>query len=473
MIPQKPVLIVDDEVEMRIALSKALKRYGYACEVSHNAIDAFKKVESNEYSLVITDMTMPKRSGINLLKDIKKAKPNIPVILITAYGTIDTAISAFKEGVFDFIQKPFDFDTLMFVAQRALSYEAEQVKAIGQASTTTAPTVAKKGAIKQHKREYRDIITQDLTMLEVIKTAKSVAKARSTVLIQAESGTGKELLAHLVHLASDRAQGPFVAVNCAALPQNLLESELFGHAKGSFTGAISEHKGKFEQAMGGTILLDEVSEMPLALQAKLLRVLQEMVVDRVGSSTSIPIDVRVIATTNRDLLSYVDEGNFREDLYYRLNVLPLNLPPLRDRKGDLPLLVDHFLKKHAELNNKEKVPPITKAALALLEKYHWRGNIRELENVIERAVLLADKEVTPQNLLIQPNKKEKEVVSDNSIIIPVGLSLAEIEKQVIQKTLAHTNDNKNEAADILKVSVRTLRNKLKEYSEEESKEKSS
>lgn len=482
MVIKDPILIVDDEVEMRIAMSAALKKCGYPVELSHNAIDAFNKFKKNSYSLVITDMTMPKRSGLELLKDIKSVDTEIPVILITAYGTIDTAVSAMKYGAFDYVQKPFDFDTFIFLIERALTFKAQQ-------KTSPAPPTKSPGKNKSTKKlsngivtkaSYKDIITDDPGMQRLLDIGSNIAASRATVLIQSESGTGKELLARYIHQNSDRSERNFVAINCAALPENLLESELFGHKKGAFTGAINEHKGKFEQANHGTILLDEISEMPLSLQAKLLRVLQEYTIDKVGGVETVPIDVRVIATTNRNLLDCVEKGTFREDLYFRLNVIPLELPPLRERKGDIRILTDYFVKKFAELSNTE-IPKISENVFRILDNYNWRGNIRELENVIERAVLLSKgKIIEVAHLLMNPinigKKKpvqEEPVISDESLPttpketetlkLDVGVSLAEAEKQLIFKTLGKTNSNRTKAAEILGISIRTLRNKLNEY----------
>ncbi|MDT8448265.1 MAG: sigma-54 dependent transcriptional regulator [bacterium] len=486
---EHPILIVDDEVEMRIAMSAALKKCGFPVELSHNAIDAFNKFKKKEYSLVITDMTMPKRSGIELLKDIKAHRPETPVVLITAYGTIDTALAAMKHGAFDYVQKPFDFDTFIFLIERALASrnQAPMPLAVPEGQAMAAKKGVKKKGGDRSKASFKDIITQDEGMRNLMSVAKSIATSKATVLIQAESGTGKELLARYVHNSSDRVEGPFVAVNCAALPENLLESELFGHRKGSFTGATADHRGKFEQAQGGTILLDEISEMPLSLQAKLLRVLQEYVVDRVGGTESIPVDVRVIATTNRDLMESVNQGDFREDLYFRLNVIPLYLPPLRERKGDVRLLANYFIEKHAEINGIEG-PPVHEDVYKLLENYNWRGNVRELENVMERALLLCGGgQIQVSNLLMTPkaitqpqHARPKDqsaspaapaanqgspapAADDNHLVIALGTPMAEVEKMVILKTLEANADNKTKTADILGISIRTLRNKLNEY----------
>ena len=486
----EPVLIVDDEVEMRIAMSETLKHCGYPVEISHNAIDAIKKFKQNNYSLVITDMTMPKRSGLELLKDIKSIAPAKPVIMATAYGTVETAVEAMKHGAFDYIKKPINFDSFQFIVQQALNYE-------GMTGSVSIDVESKKSNSKPVNLS-KEIVTENQTMQSLLKVSRNVAKSKSTMLIQSESGTGKELLASYIHDNSDRSKRPFVAVNCAALPDTLLESELFGHAKGSFTGATQDYRGKFEQAHTGTILLDEISEMALPLQAKLLRVLQEYQVDKVGGKEPIPVDVRVIATTNQNLLGMIDNGKFREDLYFRLNVIPLALPPLRDRMDDVPVLVKHFVEKHSKINNR-KCPAVSRETLNILTNYHWRGNVRELENVMERAMLLCDgEEIQPNHLLMSSQLGETSINADLASItasktkssksvagkkestgidyqnsqdssglgIEVGMSMKEAEKRFIFKTLHETKGNRTHAAKTLGISIRTLRNKLNEYREE-------
>ena len=481
-----PILVVDDEVEMRIAMSETLKHSGYPVEVSHNAIDAINKCRKNPYSMVITDMTMPKRSGIELLKDVKAHNDSLPVLMVTAYGTIETAVEAMRLGAFDYILKPFKFDVFTFVVERALAMTKErQARGVEERPTIThiKEDDAPNGAAGSH-----DIVTADPSMQQLLGVAQNIAKSKATVLVQSESGTGKELLARYIHDNSDRMDGPFVAVNCAALPDTLLESELFGHKKGAFTGAIHDHKGRFEQANGGTILLDEISEMAMPLQAKLLRVLQEHEVDRIGGKEPIGVDIRVIATTNRDLFARVEEGLFREDLYFRLNVIPMHLPPLRERKGDIPLLADHFLRKHAERNGRRPAK-VSAEAMEVLCHYNWRGNVREMENVMERALLLCDNgDVLPQHLLMgnvtaaatatavqtkaasQPTSvpapaptTEASGSSESSLGISVGMSMREAEKKLIFETLRKTNGNRTQAAKMLSISIRTLRNKLNEY----------
>ena len=473
-----PILIVDDEVEMRIAMSETLKHCGYPVELSHNAIDALKKYKENDYSMVITDMTMPKRSGLELLKDIKRLDSAKPVIMATAYATVETAVEAMKHGAFDYIKKPIDFDSFLFLVERALAFKGHT----GSMVPLEGEPKPVKGRVTESSKE---IVTQNQEMLNLLDVTKNISKSKATVLIQSESGTGKELLAHYIHDHSERAGKPFVAVNCAALPDTLLESELFGYKKGAFTGANQDHRGKFEQAHTGTILLDEISEMALPLQAKLLRVLQEHEIDKVGGKEPIQVDVRVVATTNRGMLEMVESGKFREDLYFRLNVIPLALPALRERMDDLPVLVDHFLDKHSRLNNRER-PTVSPETMAILRDYRWRGNVRELENVVERALLLCDgKEIKPHNLLMhsqmgkqsinqdlarattsQPTSESAEEIpesKDSALGIEVGMSMKEAEKKLIFETLRETGGNRTKAAKILGISIRTLRNKLNEY----------
>ena len=473
-----PILIVDDEVEMRIAMSETLKHCGYPVELSHNAIDALKKYKENDYSMVITDMTMPKRSGLELLKDIKRLDSAKPVIMATAYATVETAVEAMKHGAFDYIKKPIDFDSFLFLVERALAFKGHT----GSMVPLEGEPKPVKGRVTESSKE---IVTQNQEMLNLLDVTKNIAKSKATVLIQSESGTGKELLAHYIHDHSERAGKPFVAVNCAALPDTLLESELFGYKKGAFTGANQDHRGKFEQAHTGTILLDEISEMALPLQAKLLRVLQEHEIDKVGGKEPIQVDVRVVATTNRGMLEMVESGKFREDLYFRLNVIPLALPALRERMDDLPVLVEHFLDKHSRLNKRER-PTVSPETMAILRDYRWRGNVRELENVVERALLLCDgKEIKPHNLLMhsqmgkqsinqdlarattsQPTSESAEEIpesKDSALGIEVGMSMKEAEKKLIFETLRETGGNRTKAAKILGISIRTLRNKLNEY----------
>jgi len=437
---ERAILVVDDEESMQCALSEALSRIGHQVDCVSNGYDALKKVASSSFKLVITDVRMPKMSGLEVLQEIKKVSPQTPVIVITAYGVIHDAVEAMKRGASDYILKPFSFEALSASVKRAL------MDGRGQAGP----------GVRDQKQ--REIVTGNAKMNKCIALARSVALSRSTVLIQGESGTGKELLARFIHQHSDCKDKPFVAVNCAAIPENLLESELFGYEKGAFTGANSKRLGKFELAHGSTLLLDEVSEMCLKLQAKLLRVLQEFEIDRVGGSDPVPIDVRVIATTNVALQDAVEKGNFREDLYYRLNVIPLTIPPLRERKEDIPLLVEHFVRKHSARCNKP-APQVCPEVIPVLQGYEWRGNVRELENVIERTVLLHKGEkLLAEHLVIEwPQHRPRRESAKGA------QTMKDMEKDLILKTLEEVEGNRTHAAKALGISIRTLRNKLSEY----------
>ncbi len=451
----KKILVVDDEPEMRIAITEALKREGYQTDAAENGPDALLRLEGEPFDLVISDVKMPKMSGQELLREIKEQSPATLVIMMTAYGTIDNAVESMKQGAFDYLLKPFSIEILAGTVNRAFLSD-----------TATAP-VPKESTPKQKVSEQREIVTKNKTMLEMVKFAENIAYSKSTVLISGETGTGKEMVARYIHLCSPRADQPFLAVNCAALPEGLLESELFGHEKGAFTGAHTRKDGKFELAHKGSILLDEVTEMTPSLQAKLLRVLQEHEIDKVGGREPIPIDVRVIATTNRDPKTLIEEGKFREDLYYRLNVIPIKLPPLRERMEDLPMLAEHFLKKHSRENGKN-ISSIAPETLTLLNKYQWRGNVRELENIIERSVLVCPGDaIEPAHLFMEENEIATAGEGGNALGNFRG-TIYDMERELIFKTLEETGNNKTKAAEVLGISIRTLRNKLNEYKEKES-----
>ncbi|MCB0322892.1 MAG: sigma-54-dependent Fis family transcriptional regulator [Bdellovibrionales bacterium] len=440
------ILVVDDEQQMQTAMEAVLARMGHAVLKAENGKQALEILERAKPDLVISDMRMPVMTGSELLAKIREGQPQLPVVMITAYGTIEQAVEAMRNGAFDFITKPFSAEELERVVTRAIN-------PVKRATATRE--------IKEAKRDSLAIVTSDAAFKRVLEIAVSVAQSSASVLIQGESGTGKELIARLIHTSSAQATGPFVAVNCAALPENLLESELFGHEKGSFTGAVGTKIGKFEQANGGTILLDEISEMELPLQAKLLRVLQEREVDRIGGQKPIPVDVRVVATTNRDIRQSVAKGDFREDLYYRLNVIPLYVPPLRDRRGDVQLLLEHFVRTFAGGNPRKITPEL----LNELKGYPWPGNVRELQNACERAVLLAqgDKLEAQHFLLGALRDAPGEEGGSDALRLHSGLSVAEAERRLIFETLRATNNNKTKAAELLGISIRTLRNKLHEY----------
>ena len=442
------ILLTDDDYEMRYAMSETLRRCGYTVDIATGGNEAIRKFTSKKFDMVITDVRMANGDGVHVLKEIKRHSPDVPVVLVTAYGTIDNAVEAMKLGAFDYIMKPFSVDALEDLVRRGIE-SAQKVN----------KTSSEEGNI-------RGIVTKDPGMFRLLKTAEEIAFSDVTVLIEGESGTGKEMLARFIHNRSYRAGRPFVAINCAAIPDGLLESELFGHEKGAFTGAISKRNGKFIQADTGTILLDEVGEMSLPLQAKLLRVLQERQVDTIGGKEPVYIDIRVIATTNRSLKKEVEEGRFREDLYYRLNVFPVVLPPLRDRKGDIPELTNHFIRKHRDKRlrgNKVLVAKVSGEALDVLASHDWKGNIRELENIVERAILIAEGDtLLPGHLMIDSLRDNQTTPSS----ISAGMSVREMETALILKTLDEVNWNRTKAAKLLNIGVRTLRNKLSEYREE-------
>ncbi len=442
------VLIVDDEPEMRAALSETLKREGYRIDTAENGEEALNRIENETFDLVVSDVKMPKLSGPELLKCIKEVSPETRVIMITAYGTIDSAVETMKTGASDYLLKPFSADVLISTVNRTLMNLAEP-------SPVREPSGSRSAS-----PAYRKIVTQNKKMQELLEFVENIAYSKSTFLITGETGTGKEMFARFIHGCSPRAKQAFMAVNCAALPEGLLESELFGHEKGAFTGADARKEGKFELAHKGTLLLDEVTEMGLPLQAKLLRVLQEHEIDKVGGRQPIPVDVRIVATTNRDPRQLIAENKFREDLFYRLNVIPVKLPPLRERLEDIPLLAEHFLKKHGR-ENQRPVKKIADETLALLKKYKWNGNVRELENVMERAVLLCPGEtLEPAHLFLEDG-----VGTDKSGAPGLSGTISDMERELIFQTLDELDGNKTRAAEKLGISVRTLRNKLTEYKE--------
>ena len=452
----KKILIVDDESEMRIALETTLKREDYQLVCAEDGKQALDLFEDDAFDLVLTDVRMPKLSGLELLRAVKERSPKIPVVMMPAYGTIDNAVEAMKEGAFDYLIKGsgFSADVLVSTVKRAFLNPQDYV-----------PPVRPMGFIdKADSITTKKIVTQNEEMKKLLKFAENVAYSKSTVLIMGETGTGKELFARYIHQCSPRAGKAFMAVNCAALPEGLLESELFGHEKGSFTGATENKEGKFQQAHQSSLLLDEITEMGLPLQAKLLRVLQEHEVDKVGGKAPIPVDVRVIATTNSDVRRRIQDQEFREDLYYRLNVIPLNLIPLRERKDDIPILAEHFMNQFCQENSRSPVK-MDPATLALLKKYSWPGNIRELGNIIERTCLMCQGDtLLPAHLFFDDEPLSS---GKNAAGARLTGTISEMEKELILQTLKEFSDNKTKAAESLGISIRTLRNKLNEYNEGE------
>nr|MBI3612541.1 sigma-54-dependent Fis family transcriptional regulator [Nitrospirota bacterium] len=460
----RSVLVVDDEPSMRLALTESLRRNGFGVSQATDGREAIERISQCKPWLVLTDMKMPRLGGIEVLKEIKKRSPTTAVVVMTAYGTVETAVEAMKHGASDYLLKPFATEALERVLARLEETGADP--APGQ---------------EVGRWPARSILTEDPGMVRLLGMAEVVAMSQATVLIHGESGTGKELLARFIHSRSPRAHRPFIAVNCAALPDGLLESELFGHERGAFTGALVRKLGKFEMAHTGTLLLDEISEMDLGLQAKLLRVLQEREVDRIGGREPVHVDIRVIATTNRSLRAEVDRGRFREDLYYRLNVFPILLPPLRERRPDIPVLARHFVEAAATRNGLP-VPVLSEAAAEVVCARPWKGNVRELENVVERAVLMASAgTIQPEHFQFDESQGVGvSQVTEAGVGAPAGIpaapagaavaavassggSLWEMERELIFKTLAKVNGNRTHAAKVLGISIRTLRNKLREY----------
>jgi DNA-binding NtrC family response regulator len=445
----KKILIVDDESEMRVALETTLKREKYQLTCAEDGKQALDKIEDDDFDLILTDVRMPKLNGLELLRAVKEKSPKTQVVMMTAYGTIDNAVEAMKEGAFDYLIKGsgFSADVLVSTVKRAFLDPGSFIP------PTLRPTTQME-SIGDMKR----IVTQNVEMKKLLQFAENVSYSKSTVLIMGETGTGKELFARYIHQCSPRSEKPFMAVNCAALPEGLLESELFGHEKGSFTGATENKEGKFELANNSSLLLDEVTEMSPPLQAKLLRVLQEHEVDKIGGRLPIPVDVRVIATSNRDIRKRIQEQEFREDLYYRLNVVPINLIPLRERIDDIPVLVENFINQFCQENGNTPIT-VDSATLTLLKKYRWPGNIRELGNIVERSCLMCQGDtMLPSHLFfdeeLHRNEKESPRMSG---------TIYEMEKELIMQTLEEVKGNKTKAADSLGISIRTLRNKLNEY----------
>ncbi|ABO50040.1 two component, sigma54 specific, transcriptional regulator, Fis family [Desulforamulus reducens MI-1] len=444
MIPR--ILVIDDEERMCWALERALGHEGYQVITATRGLRGIELAHETEPSLVILDLKMPDITGIEVLKKIKSINSNIPVIMITAHGTIETAIEAMKFGATDYITKPFKLDELKVQVKQALhlSNLENQVDFLRQ----------------ELGKKYGKMVGQSDAIKEVSLLIRQVAKTNATVLITGESGTGKEVAAVEIHKSSKRADRPFVAVNCAALPEQLLESELFGHEKGAFTGATSKKKGRFEIADRGTIFLDEIGEMPISMQVKLLRVLQERCFERLGGTETIQVDVRVIAATNSELSSAIAKGTFREDLYYRLNVMRINLPPLRSRKEDISLLVNHFLSKFDPSRSKK----ISPEAMKILNNYHWPGNIRELQNAIERALIVCQgSEIQPVHLPRELLDSLKENADPILNLPESGFSLEELEKHLIIKALEKHNYNQTKAAKYLGISRPTLLYRMQKY----------
>jgi len=435
------ILIVDDDEITCNLLEEVLSKEGYVVDKALNGREAIDKGENKPYDVVLTDIRMIDVDGMEVLRAYRQKSPDSIIIMMTAFGSIETAIGAIKEGAYDYVSKPFKLDEIKLTIRRAL----EQKRLLQE------NLFYRQELITKYKLE--NIVGRSPQMLQVYKTVARVAESRSTVLIAGESGTGKELVARAIHFNSPRSSKPYVAVDCGSLAETLLESELFGHVRGAFTGAVTNKKGLFEEADNGTCFLDEVGDISLAMQAKLLRVIQEHEIKRVGGTETTKIDVRIIAATNKNLEELVAEKKFREDLFYRLNVVSVHLPPLRERLDDIPFLADHFLRKYAAENEKP-VSRISAEVLDLLLRYQWPGNVRELENVIERAVTLSPHSlILPEDL---PRRLRVEPSEISATSLPSQVSLTELEKIYIKKVLEETGGNKKRAADILGIDRRTL-----------------
>lgn len=452
------ILVVDDELSMREFLTILLEREGYTIECAANAESALTLMEGQNFDLIISDVNMPGLDGIGLLEIIKKESPGTEVLMITAFSTTEQAVEAMKFGAYDYIAKPFKVDELKLLIQNALDKQR-----LVRENTMLKTKV-------NSRNSCNGLIGKSRKMLDIFDLIEKIAPSTATVLICGESGTGKELVAKAIHCKSERCSKPFVAVNCGAIPETLMESEFFGHAKGAFTGAIAERAGLFEQASGGTLFLDEIGEVPLLLQAKLLRVLQEREIRRVGGSETRRVDVRIVTATNRDLEQQVAEGTFREDLYYRLNVVQVSLPALRDRPDDIPLLIDHFYAKHTGTTGHRDV--ISKDALDFLWNYQFPGNVRELENIIERSVALGARQITldllPQQVVrfhrVQERLEQIEIPPEG---MNLDMLLDSIEKKYLLKALEKSNGVKKRAADLLGMTFRSFRYKLSKHGMEE------
>ncbi len=447
------ILLIDDDESLRMMLSIYLKKEGYLVDMVGNGKQGLDLLDQEAYGMVLCDLRMPIMDGMTFLRKARRQHPEISVIVMTAYGSFDIMKEVLREGAIDYLSKPFKTDDLLLTIKKS----EERLK---------LPTIQKLAPGVENDAITSMIVTKSAKMLEIFDTITKISEYKTTVLIQGESGTGKELVARAIHLTSNRAKQPFVTINCGAIPENLLESELFGHVKGAFTGAHKNKKGLFEEANNGTIFLDEIGELPLILQVKLLRVLQEEEIRKVGDTASVSVNVRIIAATHKDLAAEVERGNFREDLYYRLNVLPLDIPPLRERKEDIPLLVQHFLRKNNE-KMKTSIEDLSHDVLRLLMNYDWSGNVRELENTMERAMVLSHDAILGVSVLppaitnFQPVMKNiLEEEEEELSIKKIGKIL---EERLIRKALTKTRGNRTQAAKILEISHRALIYKIQEY----------
>jgi len=443
------ILVVDDELPQRELVSGFLKKQGFAVTSAESAETALECFRQEFFDLVLTDQKMPNMSGLELLQSIHAINPETAVILMTAYGSIEAAVSSMKGGANNYLTKPLNLDELLF-----------RIRQVGEHRRLLSENRELRETLRERHR-IEGVIGESGPMLDVISLVRRVAPSEATVLIRGESGTGKELIAKAIHFASPRASGPLVKVNCAALPEALLESELFGHEKGAFTGAITSRQGRFELANNGTIFLDEIGDLPLHLQAKLLRVLQEREYERVGSSRSVKVNVRILTASHRPLEELIKKGQLREDLYYRLNVVTILVPPLRERRSDLSILIDHFLRRFAERNHKT-IQGLTRETREILLRYDYPGNVRELENIIERAVVLTRDDVIGSGDL-PITVKEGESIDDDDDETNLTVAVERLERRMIRDALARFEGVQTRAAELLGISERALRYKLIKY----------
>ncbi len=453
----KKLLVIDDEANMRHMLSALLAGHGYSVQAAENGSEALELLGAGEYDYVLCDIRMPVMDGMAFLQAVKNAGHSVPVIMMSAFGTVDLALKAMKQGAYDYISKPFKNDEIVLVLKKA-----EERERLRRENIFLKKRIA---GLEGVSPGFGTMIGKSKVMQELFVLAGKVARHTTTVLITGESGTGKELVAKGIHGKSPRAKKPFVAVNCGGIPENLLESEFFGYVRGAFTGADRDKKGLFEEACGGTLFLDEIGELPLPMQVKLLRVLQEQEIRRIGGSRNIKVDVRILTATARDLADEAHQGRFRQDLYYRLNVMNVHLPPLRERTGDIPLLANYFVEKFAAGMDGCAVEAIAPAAMELLLRHSWPGNVRELENVIERAVILADKHVLlPENLPeTLGGQKQNRRLDDLLGTFSIKEGKRILEHRLIARALEATGGNKSRASELLEISYPSLLAKIKEY----------
>lgn len=450
---ENKILVVDDEIKMLATVREILENEKYSVDEATDGIIALEKIKSNHYDAVILDINLPYKDGLEVLQEIKNIDNDLPVIMFTAFGSNERIIKAMKIGAFDYIDKPFELDDFLFIIKRAIRYSnlISELNSIKHNTSFVSPQI-----------NYDDIIGSSYKMKQIYKLIGRAAPTDVTVLIEGESGTGKEIIADTIQRHSLRANKPYIKINCAAIPDTLLESELFGYEKGAFTDATNKKIGRFELANGGTIFLDEINNMSLALQTKLLRFLQHKTFERVGGNETISVDVRIISATNKNIEEEVKLGNFREDLFYRLNIMHIKIPPLREHKEDIPLLVEHFIQKHCHKKNLT----ISDSALELLMNHTWQGNIRELENVIQRALIVAQGSVISKEDIAIPLNDEYKVSThkfSNEENFNLHEAIANLEKELIIKALNKTNGNKSKAAELLGINRRQLFTKLHQY----------